>query len=281
MFPGQRKRGWRQCLADSYEKQYGPLDDPVPTFGAKLVTFPSTPTLPMCFAGPDPDFLEQLDQRLYAIEPNPVPKCLQDWHFYEPAVEMSCSDNDTDDEGSESLRDSMREARVRMYARAGIDILAVEAKRQARRHAREERREARAAGSNSTKSALPSSHDRAIKPSSNATEGDVAVNQIKNQKRKRRTEDEEDHPHRKVAKPSDTTSARPKRRTRSSLKPQASYSPPQTPSPTEREHAQGQAGSPSSSESLVAQQPTPEVDSYLKLGKGQESPYAGAELSAG
>ncbi|KAG5745411.1 hypothetical protein H9Q69_011670 [Fusarium xylarioides] len=277
MFPGQRKRGWRQCLADSYEKQYGPLEDPVPTFGAKLVTFPSTPTLPMCFAGPDPDFLEELDRRLYAIEPNPVPKCLQGLRFYEPAVEMSCSDNDTDDEGSESLRDSMREAIIRVYAKAGIDYVAVEAKRQARRHAREERRKARAAESNSTKSALPSSHDHAIEPPSNATEADTAGHQ----KRKRQIEDEEDQPRRKLAKPSDTTSPRPKRRTRPSFEPQASYSPPQTPSPTEREHAQGQAGSPSSPESLVAQQPTPEVDSYLKLRRVQESTTAGAELSAG
>ncbi|GKU10714.1 hypothetical protein FLAG1_11577 [Fusarium langsethiae] len=284
MSPGQRKRGWRQCLADSYEKQYGPLDDPVPTFGAKLVTFPSTPTLPMCLAGPDPDFLEQLDRLLCAIESNPVPKCLERLRFSELLDDESSSDDDTDDEHQQRFRDSMREATVRMYARAGIDIVAVEAKRRARRLAREERREARAAESNSTKSALPSSHDYAIKPSSNATEADAAGCQAKNQKRKRQTEDEEDEPRRKVARPSDTTSPRPKRRIRPSFKPQSSYSPPQTPSPTEREHAQGQAGSPSSPESLVAQQPTPEVDNsspFLKLGRGQESPTAGAELSAG
>ncbi|KAH7459201.1 hypothetical protein FOMA001_g20175 [Fusarium oxysporum f. sp. matthiolae] len=236
----------------------------------------------MCFATPDPDFLEQLDQRLYAIEPNPVPKCLQGLRFYEePAVEMSCSDNDTDDEGSESMRELAREVRVRMYARAGIDIVAVEAKRRARRLAREERREARATELNNTKSVLSSSHDHAIKPSSHTTEADNAGYQAKNQKRKRQTDVEEDQPHRKIAKLNDTTSPRPKRRTRPSFKPQASYSPPQTPSPTEREQAQGQAGSSSSPESLVAQQPTPEIDSYLKLRKGQESPTAGAELSAG
>ncbi|KAG9494761.1 hypothetical protein J7337_013900 [Fusarium musae] len=281
MFPGQRKRGWRQCLADSYEKQYGPLDDPVPTFGAKLVTFPSTPTLPMCFATPDPDFLQELDRRLCAIEPDPVPKCLQPPLIDEPVVELSCSDNDTDDEGCEIMRESMRQVRIRMYARAGIDIVAVDAKRQARRLAREERRKARAAESNGTKSALPPSHDHATKPSSDATEADTDGCQAKHQKRKRQTEDEEDQPHRKVAKPSDTTSPRPKRRIRPSFKPQASYSPPQTPSPTERDHAQGQAGSSSSPESLVAQQPTPEGDNsspFLKLKRGQESP---AELSAG
>ncbi|CVL07269.1 uncharacterized protein FMAN_15362 [Fusarium mangiferae] len=288
MFPGQRKRGWRQCLADSYEKKYGPLDDPVPTFGAKLVTFPSTPTLPMCFATPDPDFLEQLDRLLHAIEPNPVPKCLQRSPFYESAVEMSCSDNDTDDEPSESMRELMREVRVRMYAKIGIDIIAVEARRQERRErraqrrqAREEKAEASAARLDNTKPAL---HDHAIKPSSNTTEADADVHQAKNQKRKRQTEDEEDQPQRKVAKPSETTAARPRRRIGPSFKPQASYSPPQTPSPTKREDTQGQAGSPSSPESLVAQQPTPEVDNsscYLKLGRGQELPIAVAELSPG
>ncbi|KAG7408826.1 hypothetical protein Forpe1208_v012517 [Fusarium oxysporum f. sp. rapae] len=283
MSPGQRKRGWRQCLADSYEKQYGPLDDPVPTFGAKLVTFPSTPTLPMCLAGPDPDFLEQLDRLLCAIGPNSVPKCLQRLRFSEPLDEES-SDDDTDDEHNERFRDSIREVYVRMYAKAGIDIVAVEARRRARRHAREERREARAAESNSTKSALPSSHDHAIKPPSKANEADAAGYQVKHQKRKRQTDDEEDEPRRKVARPSDTTTARPKRRIRPPFKPKFSYSPPQTPSPTERDHAQGKAGSPSSPESLVAQQPTPEVDNssrFLKLERGQESPTAGGELSAG
>ncbi|KAF5572677.1 hypothetical protein FPCIR_14207 [Fusarium pseudocircinatum] len=285
MSPGQRKRGWRQCLADSYEKQYGPLDDPVPTFGAKLVTFPSTPTLLMCFATPDPDFLEELDRRLCAIEPNPVPKCLQGLRFYEePAVEMSCSDNDTDDEGSESMREFVREVRVRMYAKAGIDIVAVEAKRQARRLAREERRKARAAESNGTKSAPPPTHDHATKPSSNATEADTDGYEAKHQKRKRQTEDEEDQPRCKVAKPSDTTSARPKRRTRPLFKPQSSYSPPQTPSPTEREHTQEQAGSPSSPESLVAQQPTPDIDGssrYSQVGTDEESLAVATKLSAG
>ncbi|KAF5637133.1 hypothetical protein F52700_4870 [Fusarium sp. NRRL 52700] len=284
MFPGQRKRGWRQCLADSYEKNHGPLDDPVPTFGAKLVTFPSTPTLPMCFATPDPDFLEELDRLLYALEPNPVPRCMQPLRFYEPEVEMSCSDNDTEDEGSESMRELARQIRIRMYARAGIDIVAVEAKRQARRQAREKRREARAAESRNTKSALPSSHDHATNPSSNATEADMAENQAMHKKRKRQIEDEEDQPRRKVAKPSDTTTARATRRTRPSSKPHASYSPPQTPSPIEREHAQGQAGSPSSPESHVVQQPTPEIDEssrYSKLGTDEESLTAETELSAG
>lgn len=242
----------------------------------------------MCFATPDPDFLEELDRLLRAIEPNPVPKCLQPLHFSDPVVEMSCSDNDTDDEPSESMQKMMREVRVRMYAKIGIDIIAVEARRQERRERRAQRRQARAenpeasaAESNSTKPVL---HDHAIKPSGNTTEADAALHQVTDQKRKRQTEDEEDQPCRKVAKPSDTTTARPKRRTRLSFKPQASYSPPQTPSPVEREDTQGQAGSTSSPESLVAQQPTPEVDNsscYLKPGRGQESPTAEGELSAG
>ncbi|KAF9783590.1 hypothetical protein IL306_009161 [Fusarium sp. DS 682] len=283
MFPGQRKRGWRQCLADSYEKQYGPLDDPVPTFGAKLVTFPSTPTLPMCFAGPDPEFLEQLDQSLYAIAPNPVPKCLQGLRFFDPEYEepdpapisMSCSDNDTDDEPNERLRESMREVTVRMFAKAGIDLIAVEAERRTRKRAREERRKARAAKLNNTKSTLPSSHNADVD-----TEADAAGYQTENQKRKRQTDDEQDstydaQPPRKVAKPI----ARPKRRIRPSFKPQASYSPPQTPSPTGREYTQGQAV-PSCPESPIAQQPTPEVDNSSRY-LSQDSPTTRAELSAG
>ncbi|KAJ4103865.1 hypothetical protein NW760_014582 [Fusarium oxysporum] len=83
----------------------------------------------MCFATPDPDFLEELNRLLYALEPNPVPKCLQGLHFYEPSDLLSGSDNDTEDEGSESMRESMRQVRIRIYARAGVDIVAVEAKR--------------------------------------------------------------------------------------------------------------------------------------------------------
>ncbi|KAF5972528.1 hypothetical protein FBULB1_8694 [Fusarium bulbicola] len=192
MFPGQRKRGWRQCLANSYEKNHGPLEDPVPTFGAKLVTFPSTPTLPMCFATPDPDFLEELDRRLCATEADPVPKCLQPLCFDEPVVELSCSDNDTEDEGCEKMRESMRQATIRIYASAGIDFVAVKAKREARRIAREKRCEARAAESNGTKSALLPSNDHATKPSSNATEADNDGNQAMHKKRKRQIEDKED-----------------------------------------------------------------------------------------
>ncbi|EXA28970.1 hypothetical protein FOVG_19460 [Fusarium oxysporum f. sp. pisi HDV247] len=296
MSSGQRKRGWRQCLADSYEKQYGPLDDPVPTFGAKLVTFPSTPTLPMCFTGPDPEFLERLDRRLYAIENDPVPKCLQGLRFVDPEdeesaavpISMSCSDNDTDEEHRSPLQRMIREVTVRTYAKAGIDIIAVEANRRTRRRAREERRKARAAKSINTKS-LPSSHDHAIEPPSNTDvdiETDAVEHQTKHQKRKRRTEDEEAEdsthdaqPRRKVAKPSDTTIARPKRQIRPSFKPQTSYSPPQTPSPTEREYTQRQAV-PSSPESPIAQQPTPEVDNSSRY-LSQDSPTAGEDLSAG
>ncbi|KAF9766551.1 hypothetical protein IL306_001027, partial [Fusarium sp. DS 682] len=287
MFPGQRKRSWRQRLADGYEKQYGPLDDPVPTFGAKLVTAPYTPALPFDIAGPDTEFLERLDQRLHAIAPNPVPRCLQGLRFLDPEEEqdadpiiMSCSDNDTDDEDSQIPRESLRDFAIRMFAKAGIDIVAVRAeRRRRRRQAREERRkEASATNSNDTKFTLPPSRDSDLKPFNEAgvdTEAISAERQAKHQKRKRQTEDEQDstqdtQPRRKIAKLSDTTIARPKRQIRPSLKPQASYSPPQTPSPTDREYTQGQAGSASSLGSPIAQQPTPEVDNsprYSKLGR--------------
>ncbi|KAF4445475.1 hypothetical protein F53441_10791 [Fusarium austroafricanum] len=246
MFPGQRKRGWRQCLADSYEKQYGPLDDPVLTFGAKLVTFPSTPTLPRWTRH----------------------RCLQDLRFFDPEVEqdadpiiMSCSDNDTDDEDSQIPRESLRDFAIRMFAKAGIDIIAAR------------RKEASAANSNNNP--FENAHE------DTEAEAEAVERQAKHQKRKRQTQDKQDstqdaQPRRKIAKPSDTTTttARPKRQIRSSFKPQPSYSPPQTPSPTEREYRQGQAqaGSGSSRESLIAQQPTPEINN---------SPRYSAELAAG
>ncbi|KAL5592678.1 hypothetical protein FOBRF1_013704 [Fusarium oxysporum] len=302
MFPEQRNRGWRQRLADGYEKQYGPLDDPVPTFGTKLVTAPYTPALPFDIAGPDTEFLERLDQRLRVIGPDPVPKCLQGLRFFDPDEEeedaepiiFSDTDSESDDEDSQIPRESLRDFAIRMFAKAGIDIVAVRAeRRRRRRQAREERRkEASAANSNDTKSTPPPSCDSDIKPFNEAgvdTEAIAAERQAKHQKRKRQTEDEEDltqdtQPRRKIAKPSDTTTARPKRQIRPSFKPQASYSPPQTPSPTDREYTQGQAGSASSLGSPIAQQPTPEIDNsprYSKLGRSQESPTAGAELSAG
>ncbi|QPC70476.1 hypothetical protein HYE68_001228 [Fusarium pseudograminearum] len=73
-------RTWRKCLADLYEQDCGvcfafiripfeanksllqPLPDPVPTFGADLITAPSTPVLSASMAKPDPDFLKKLDQ---------------------------------------------------------------------------------------------------------------------------------------------------------------------------------------------------------------------------
>ncbi|WKT54240.1 hypothetical protein QSH57_004824 [Fusarium oxysporum f. sp. vasinfectum] len=244
MFPEQRNRGWRQRLADGYEKKYGRLDDPVPTFGAKLVTAPYTPALPFDIAGPDTEFLERLDQRLRAIGPNPVPKCLQGLRFFDPEEEEDAepvifSDTDSEsDEDNKCFQESLREVAIRMFAKAGIDIIA---------------------------STLPPSCDSDIKPFNEAgvdTEAIAAERQVKHQKRKRQTEDEEDltqdtQPRRKIAKPSDTTTARPKRQIRPSFKPQASYSPPQTPWPTDREYTQGQAGSASSLGSPIAQQPTP------------------------
>ncbi|KAK2669107.1 hypothetical protein RAB80_014633 [Fusarium oxysporum f. sp. vasinfectum] len=243
MFPGHRKRGWRQCMADSYEKEYGALDDPVPTFGAKLVTFPSTPTLSSDLAGPDIEFLEQLDKHLCAIAHDPVPKCLQGLRFFDPEEEqeadeiyLSYSDSETDDEDAgESLCDF------------AIRI---------------------ASNPKHTKFTPPLSGNKAGLD----TEAEAAKCQPSRQKRKRHTEDAQP---RKMAKPNDTANARPKRQTQLRRKAQASYSPPQTPSPTDREYAQEQA----SRKSPVAQQPTPEVDNSpccSKRGRSGESPLSGA-----
>ncbi|WAO91283.1 Hypothetical protein NCS54_00874800 [Fusarium falciforme] len=39
----RKSRSWRQSLADDFEEEYGPLPDPVATFGSELVTAPPTP----------------------------------------------------------------------------------------------------------------------------------------------------------------------------------------------------------------------------------------------
>ncbi|KAF5023172.1 hypothetical protein F66182_4769 [Fusarium sp. NRRL 66182] len=70
-------------------------------------------------------------------------------------------------------------------------------------------------------------------------------------------------PRRETADCSRATINRRSKQTRHSHKPQDSFSPPQTPSPIEREYKQG--GSTSSCECLVAQQPTPEADNSRQL----------------
>ncbi|KAH7142304.1 hypothetical protein DER46DRAFT_518017 [Fusarium sp. MPI-SDFR-AT-0072] len=253
MLSGYKQRSWRQCMAETCEKQYGPLDDPVPTFGAKLelVTAPSTPALPSDLAGPDIQFLEQLDRSLRIIGFDPIPKCLQGLRFVDPEGEdeegkVIFSETDSDEE--EFTPWSSRDYAIKLFKKAGIDIEAIAAERRAKRQKR--KREAEEDEQDSIQDAQPCKR-----------------------------------PRRKIAQSSETTTARPKRQIRPSQKQQASYSPPQTPSPTEQEHTQGQAGSTSSCESLVAQQPTPEVDnspSHLKLGKSQESPNAtSARMLAG
>ncbi|KAF5020275.1 hypothetical protein F66182_7709 [Fusarium sp. NRRL 66182] len=96
MSPSDKIRSWRKCLADIYEKENGPLQDPVPTFGAALVTAPPSPVLSSSIAGPDPVFLEQLHHSISAIGPCSYPKCLRMSHpVYDP--EDSESDSDEGD----------------------------------------------------------------------------------------------------------------------------------------------------------------------------------------
>ncbi|KAI3579686.1 hypothetical protein IWW34DRAFT_444366 [Fusarium oxysporum f. sp. albedinis] len=103
------KKIWSKylCSSNRWIHAYGAaqrLDDPVPTFGAKLVTAPYTPALPFDIAGPDTEFLERLDQRLRAIGPNPVPKCLQGLRVFDPEEEDDAEPvifSDTDSESDE------------------------------------------------------------------------------------------------------------------------------------------------------------------------------------
>ncbi|KAH7308998.1 hypothetical protein B0I35DRAFT_441160 [Stachybotrys elegans] len=59
-----RPESWRKFLADGYEKRHGPLPDPVATNGSELVTAPPTPILSSSIAGPDPLFVQQLQEKL-------------------------------------------------------------------------------------------------------------------------------------------------------------------------------------------------------------------------
>nr|CEG03383.1 unnamed protein product [Fusarium acuminatum CS5907] len=98
-------RTWRKRLADLYEQECGvclafikipfeanksllqPLPDPVPTFGAELITAPSTPVLSASMAGPDLDFLEKLDQSINVAFATPIPD-------YQNDSESSSDDED-------------------------------------------------------------------------------------------------------------------------------------------------------------------------------------------
>ncbi|KAG8670721.1 hypothetical protein FPOAC1_003956 [Fusarium poae] len=84
-------RTWRKLLADLHERESGPLPDPVPTFGADLITAPSTPVLSASIAGPDLDFLEKLDQSINVAFATPIPDYQNDSESYS---ESSSDDED-------------------------------------------------------------------------------------------------------------------------------------------------------------------------------------------
>ncbi|KAF4331570.1 hypothetical protein FBEOM_14677 [Fusarium beomiforme] len=64
-----------------------PIDDPMPTFGANLVTAPSTPPLRSDPAAPNVQFLEERDACLRQLVPESLPKCLQGLRFVDPEEE--------------------------------------------------------------------------------------------------------------------------------------------------------------------------------------------------
>ncbi|KAF5020093.1 hypothetical protein F66182_7881 [Fusarium sp. NRRL 66182] len=94
-----RKCTWRQTLADSFEKEHGPLPDPVATNGAGLITAPSTPVLSSCVAGSDPAFIWQLEQISILLQHSSQPTCLKRSppNAYDPFFDSS-SESDQEDE---------------------------------------------------------------------------------------------------------------------------------------------------------------------------------------
>ncbi|KAF5020212.1 hypothetical protein F66182_7777 [Fusarium sp. NRRL 66182] len=99
----RKARSWRQCLADDYEEEYGPLPNPVATFGSELVTAPSTPVLSSSIAKPDPPFISQLHDSIERIRPLSSPKRLQHVSRSDWRQDFSSSDSDEPDAAPWSL----------------------------------------------------------------------------------------------------------------------------------------------------------------------------------
>ncbi|PHH89072.1 hypothetical protein CDD83_6695 [Cordyceps sp. RAO-2017] len=114
MRPPGKVRSWRQSLADDYEEEYGPLPDPIPSFGAELVTAPSTPVLSSSIAGPDALFVSQLQQGLGCLEDPPRLKCLHRPAASWDGLQFSSSDTDDPDVAPWSLQ----EYAAKLFARA-------------------------------------------------------------------------------------------------------------------------------------------------------------------
>ncbi|KAM0204158.1 hypothetical protein ACHAPA_007648 [Fusarium lateritium] len=113
-----------------------PLDDPVATFGAKLATAPLTPTLSSGIAGPDHEFLQQLDQRLNLLTPELQPKCMRSLYFINPDEQHNFSDSDSDSDSDNGFEPwTLRELATKMFTKAGI---AIEAERLNRKRQDEE-----------------------------------------------------------------------------------------------------------------------------------------------
>ncbi|KAH6982334.1 hypothetical protein BKA56DRAFT_656737 [Ilyonectria sp. MPI-CAGE-AT-0026] len=98
----RKARSWRQCLADDYEEEYGPLPDPVATFGSELATAPPTPVLSSSIAEPDPLFINQLHDGIERIATSSSPTCLRTSSRVWP--HDSSSDSDEPDAAPWSLQ---------------------------------------------------------------------------------------------------------------------------------------------------------------------------------
>ncbi|KAK1762435.1 hypothetical protein QBC33DRAFT_282571 [Phialemonium atrogriseum] len=65
--PTTRHKSWLQLIAEAYEKEHGPLPDPVSTAGSFLVTAPKTPVASYDMVGFDDEFVAILEEKLNGI----------------------------------------------------------------------------------------------------------------------------------------------------------------------------------------------------------------------
>ncbi|RSL86487.1 hypothetical protein CDV31_016392 [Fusarium ambrosium] len=91
----------------------GPLADPVATSGSKLVTAPPTPVLSSSIAGPDPLFIDQLNDHIEKIGASCLPKCLQD-----PSRRARSEDLSSDSDEADAAPWTLKEFAIKVFRRA-------------------------------------------------------------------------------------------------------------------------------------------------------------------
>ncbi|KAH6986687.1 hypothetical protein EDB80DRAFT_874723 [Ilyonectria destructans] len=236
----RKARSWRQCLADDFEVAYGPLPDPVATFGSELVTAPPTPVLSSSIAEPDPLFISRLQQSIECIADSSCPKCLQN------PSRLDCpQDSSSDSDEPDAAPWSLQAYATRLFERASR---------------------------NAIKSEEPAT-SKPRRPAKRLREQD-SMARAPPRKRPRRDQNGPAKSEHDSMQERSILPARPERRTRRSTQRQHPHSPPQTSSPTPPASpvfAVWQAGSPPEHSTTQkthpvstppsTESPTPPVDS--------------------